>query len=246
MANTMQVSLVAADREVWSGEATVVNARTLAGEIGIMANHQPIMSVLAAGQVDVRTVDDGHWVAAVDGGFISVANNQVRLLCEYAELSHESDYEEAKRLLDERKARDEGADGGSERRHDEASRSRKGGRCRSGSGCSTSAGVVLGSSSLYGIALIVRRRVLARHGGTFELSYRARTAKAGRGWVLGLGRYSGDDPGVVPDLLALPAPASGSGSAATSRTSAGASPSGVEQLSLYPGHVVIRCTHPRR
>ena len=113
MANTMQVSLVAADREVWSGEATVVNARTLAGEIGIMANHQPIMSVLAAGQVDVRTVDDGHWVAAVDGGFLSVANNQVRLLCEYAELSHESSYEEAKRLLEELKARDESADGGS-------------------------------------------------------------------------------------------------------------------------------------
>jgi F-type H+-transporting ATPase subunit epsilon len=110
MANTMKVSLVAADREVWSGEATVVNARTLAGEIGIMANHQPIMSVLASGQVDVRTVDDGHWVAAVDGGFISVANNQVRLLCEYAELSHESSYEEAKRLLEQRKARDEGTD----------------------------------------------------------------------------------------------------------------------------------------
>jgi F-type H+-transporting ATPase subunit epsilon len=105
MANTMQVSLVAADREVWSGEATVVNARTLAGEIGIMANHQPIMSVLAAGQVDVRTVDDGHWVAAVDGGFISVAGNQVRLLCEHAEISFESNYDEAKRLLDERKAK---------------------------------------------------------------------------------------------------------------------------------------------
>src|ERR1700752_4323002 len=107
MANTMQVSLVAADREVWSGEATAVTARPRAGKTGIRPTHQPIMSVLASGQVDVRTVDDGHWVAAVDGGFISVANNQVRLLCEYAELSHESDYEEAKRLLDERKARDE-------------------------------------------------------------------------------------------------------------------------------------------
>ena len=32
MPKTMQVSLVAADREVWSGEATVVNARTLAGD----------------------------------------------------------------------------------------------------------------------------------------------------------------------------------------------------------------------
>ncbi len=108
MAKTMMVSLVAADREVWSGEATVVNARTLAGEIGIMADHQPVMSVLASGQVDVRTVDDGHWVAAVDGGFISVADNQVRLICEYAELSHESNFDEAKRLMEERKAALEG------------------------------------------------------------------------------------------------------------------------------------------
>ncbi len=107
MAKTMQVSLVAADREVWAGEATVVNCRTLDGEIGIMADHQPVMSVLASGQIDVRTVDDGHWVAAVDGGFLSVANNEVRLLCEYAELSHESDYEEAKRLLEAKMARDE-------------------------------------------------------------------------------------------------------------------------------------------
>jgi F-type H+-transporting ATPase subunit epsilon len=105
MANVMSVSLVAADREVWSGEATVVNARTLDGEIGIMANHTPILSVLDAGQVDVRTVDGGHWVAAVDGGFLSVANNAVRLLCEHAEISFESNYDEARRILEEKKAR---------------------------------------------------------------------------------------------------------------------------------------------
>jgi F-type H+-transporting ATPase subunit epsilon len=101
MANTMQVSLVAADRMLWQGEATVVNARTLAGEIGVMANHQPLLSVLEPGKIDVRTVDDGHWVAAIDGGFISVAKNQVSILCDRAEMSHESDFEEAKRKLDE-------------------------------------------------------------------------------------------------------------------------------------------------
>jgi F-type H+-transporting ATPase subunit epsilon len=100
MATTMNVALVAADRELWSGEATVVNTKTLAGEIGIMANHTPLLSVLEPGQVDVRTVDDGHWVAAIDGGFISVANNQVSILCDRAEISHESDFEEAKRKLD--------------------------------------------------------------------------------------------------------------------------------------------------
>lgn len=111
MANTMKVALVAADREVWSGEATIVNARTLDGDIGIMANHTPIMSVLDSGQVDVRTVDDGHWVAAVDGGFLSVANNEVRLLCQHAEISFESNYDEAKRLLDERVAAQEQSEG---------------------------------------------------------------------------------------------------------------------------------------
>ena len=110
MAHTMQVSLVAADREVWAGEATVVNASTVEGEIGIMANHTPVLSVLAPGQVDVRTVDDGHWVAAVDGGFLSVAANQVRLLCEHAEISFESNFDEAKRLLDE-KLEAEGGEG---------------------------------------------------------------------------------------------------------------------------------------
>jgi len=106
MASTMKVALVAADREVWSGEATMVSARTVDGDIGIMANHTPIMSVLDVGQVDVRTVDDGHWVAAVNGGFLSVAHNEVRLLCEHAEISFESDYDEARRLLDERVAQE--------------------------------------------------------------------------------------------------------------------------------------------
>ena len=101
MAETMNVALVAADRMLWSGEATVVNTRTMAGEIGIMANHTPLLSVLEPGKVDVRTADDGHWVAAIDGGFISVAKNQVSILCDRAEMSHESDFEEAKRKLDE-------------------------------------------------------------------------------------------------------------------------------------------------
>jgi hypothetical protein len=103
------------------------------------------------------------------------------------------------------------------------------------------AGVVLVLVLLYGIALIVRRRILARHGGTFELSHRARAAKAGRGWVLGLGRYTPESlewfrifslsprPKHVWDRVDL--------AYASQRQ-----PGGVEQLSLYPDHVVIRCT----
>src|SRR3546814_13705286 len=43
-----------------------------------------------------------------------------------------------------------------------------------------------------GCALVIRRRMISRNGGTFELSTRARSAQTGRGWVLGPGRYSGE------------------------------------------------------
>ena len=56
-----------------------------------------------------------------------------------------------------------------------------------------SAGAVLLLVLCYGLLLVVRRRVLSRHGGTFELSVRiagrGAQSQAGRGWVLGLGRY---------------------------------------------------------
>ena len=51
MAATFQLELVAADRVVWSGEATMVIARTLEGEVGILANHAPLLGVLAPGTV---------------------------------------------------------------------------------------------------------------------------------------------------------------------------------------------------
>ena len=105
------------------------------------------------------------------------------------------------------------------------------------------AGVALAVVLLYGIALIVRRRVLARHGGTFELSHRARTDKAGRGWVLGLGRYTADSLEWFRIFSLSPRPKhvwSRADLAFTGRRE----PGGVEQVSLYPGHVVIRCNTP--
>jgi hypothetical protein len=102
-------------------------------------------------------------------------------------------------------------------------------------------GVVLVFILLFGIALIVRRRVLARHGGTFELSHRVRTDKAGRGWVLGLGRYTNTSLEWFRIFSINPRPMRvwdrGDLTYAGRRN-----PGGVEQLSLYPDHIVIRCT----
>ena len=101
--DTLQVELVAADRLVWSGEATVVNARTAGGEIGILANHMPILSLLAAGVVEVETADGETWVAAVDEGFLSVAGNRVSILASHAEMASDIDVDQARRELDEAK-----------------------------------------------------------------------------------------------------------------------------------------------
>src|SRR3712207_2625169 len=74
---TMQVELVAADRLVWSGEATMVIARTTEGDVGILPDHAPMLSLLVDGVVDVTTSEGETWVAAVDAGFLSVAANRI-------------------------------------------------------------------------------------------------------------------------------------------------------------------------
>ncbi|GAA2654203.1 F0F1 ATP synthase subunit epsilon [Streptomyces aculeolatus] len=112
----LHVELVAADRSVWSGEASRVIARTPSGDIGIMPGHQPLLTVLESGPVTIRTTGasgDGTVLAAVHGGFISFADNKLSLLAEIAELSDEIDVERAERALERAKA---DADAGAERR----------------------------------------------------------------------------------------------------------------------------------
>ena len=55
----LSVSLVAADAEVWSGEASLVVAKTVEGEIGFMVGHEPILAILAEGQVRITVLATG-------------------------------------------------------------------------------------------------------------------------------------------------------------------------------------------
>ena len=91
MADQLQVELVAADRTVWSGEATMVIARTVEGDIGILRGHTPVLSLLTDAIVEIDAGDGDVVVAAVDGGFISVAHDRVSILSEHAVLAEEID-----------------------------------------------------------------------------------------------------------------------------------------------------------
>ncbi|MDQ6935887.1 MAG: DUF2550 domain-containing protein [Actinomycetota bacterium] len=107
-----------------------------------------------------------------------------------------------------------------------------------------SAGAVLLLFLLYGAYLVLRRRWLSRHGGTFELSFRVRSARAGRGWVLGLGRYNGER--LEWFRIFSPSPRARRVWQRTDMEYVGQRyPSGVEGFSLYGGHVVIECRSPR-
>jgi F-type H+-transporting ATPase subunit epsilon len=44
----LQVTVVSAAAEVWSGEATMVVAKTTEGEIGVLAGHEPTLGVLGS------------------------------------------------------------------------------------------------------------------------------------------------------------------------------------------------------
>lgn len=104
-------------------------------------------------------------------------------------------------------------------------------------------GAVLVLILLCGAALVVRRRLLSRHGGTFELSYRARPARTGRGWVLGIGRYSGEELEWFRIFSLAPRPRR-AWNRKTMFFVGRREPEGVEQMSLYTDHVVVTCATP--
>lgn len=107
-----------------------------------------------------------------------------------------------------------------------------------------SAAVVLIVILLYGIALVARRRLLSRNGGTFELSVRDGGSDPGRGWVLGLGRYDGGQLEWFRIFSLLPAAKRSWERDALSFTSS-RDPEGNEQLTLYEGHLVVVCETPQ-
>lgn len=86
----LEVELVAADRKVWSGAASLVVARTTDGELGIMPGHAPTLGVLIEGSVRIVPDSGQAVVAEIGGGFMSVDHDRVTLVAESATLGEGS------------------------------------------------------------------------------------------------------------------------------------------------------------
>ena len=96
---TLRVSLVVPDRELWSGEARTVIAKTTEGDIGVLSGHSPVFGILAEGSLVEILTEESAVRAAVSGGFLSVADDQVSILAAQAQLGAKVDLEEARRDL---------------------------------------------------------------------------------------------------------------------------------------------------
>jgi F-type H+-transporting ATPase subunit epsilon len=104
---TLHVELLMPDRSLWSGEAGMVIAKTIDGDIGVLPGHSPVFGILSPGSlVRIQPAvgeEDGaaeEVRAAVRDGFLSVTNDRVSILASVGELASDVDVSSVNADLD--------------------------------------------------------------------------------------------------------------------------------------------------
>ena len=102
MANTIQIEIVSAEEEVWSGEGTMVFAPAEMGEIGIAPQHAPLLTRLKPGEIRVQQESGEEQFFYVSGGMLEVQGHIVTVLSDTA--LRAADLDEAAALEAQRRA----------------------------------------------------------------------------------------------------------------------------------------------
>ncbi len=84
--STLNVAVVSVGQNIWSGAAKSLVAKSTEGEIGILAGHEPVLSLLVDGVVRVEGETGEKIEVSITGGFLAVDNNSVRVLAEEAKV----------------------------------------------------------------------------------------------------------------------------------------------------------------
>jgi F-type H+-transporting ATPase subunit epsilon len=82
--HTIQVDIVSAEGELYSGPAAIVFAPAKEGDLGIYPRHAPLLTLLKAGEVRVQTADGQEQVFFVGGGVLEVQPQHVTVLADTA------------------------------------------------------------------------------------------------------------------------------------------------------------------
>ncbi|MFD1393897.1 F0F1 ATP synthase subunit epsilon [Lacticaseibacillus jixianensis] len=112
--NVLTVNIVTPDGLVYDHHATLVVVKTTTGDMGLMANHEPVVAPLVIGEVRVRRADNpGHEnMIAVNGGFMEMSDNTCSIVADSAERARDIDLtraeaarKRAERRIEEAKAK---------------------------------------------------------------------------------------------------------------------------------------------
>ncbi|MGD8190346.1 F0F1 ATP synthase subunit epsilon [Brevibacillus ginsengisoli] len=92
----LTVEVVTPERVVYSGQAKMVIARGVDGDVGILPNHMPLVTPLKIAPVRIISEGDKETQIAVSGGFLEVHGEKLTILAESAELPEDIDVARAK------------------------------------------------------------------------------------------------------------------------------------------------------
>ena len=93
---TVKVNIVTPDGPVYDSDVTMVVAKTITGEMGILAGHIPMVAPLTVGAVKLTKADGTREFVAVSGGFIEVRPDVISILAPSAEAASSIDVARAK------------------------------------------------------------------------------------------------------------------------------------------------------
>ena len=93
--NTLHVNVVTPDGAAYEGEARMVIAKSVTGELGILPKHIPMVTPLDVSVLKLRHEDGGRTLIALSGGFMEVRPDTVTILAETAEMADKIDYDRA-------------------------------------------------------------------------------------------------------------------------------------------------------
>ena len=83
-ATTIQVEIVSAEQEIWSGQGTMVFAPGEVGELGIAPRHTPLITRLKSGEVRVQQEGGEEQFFFITGGLLEVQPHVVTILSDTA------------------------------------------------------------------------------------------------------------------------------------------------------------------
>src|SRR5580693_6585313 len=102
--NTIQVDIVSAEGEIFSGPASMVFLPGIEGELGVTPRHAPLLTLLKAGEVRVKTPEGEEQSFYVGGGALEIQPNKVSVLADTA--ARAKDLDEAAAVASKQRAED--------------------------------------------------------------------------------------------------------------------------------------------